>query len=81
MVAGMLVYSRMSGAWDMGVAALRRLAGALASLSAWSARGLQRRPATPAIPLSSISGWPVSLRNRLMRSTIAGWVLNKPRAL
>lgn len=50
-----------------------RLAG-LASL-------LQRRPASSAMPLSSISGWPVSCRNRLMRSTMAGWVLKRPRAL
>jgi MFS family permease len=41
----------------------------------------QRRPAMLAIPLASISGWPVSLRNRLMRSMIAGWVLKSPRAL
>ena len=41
----------------------------------------QRRPAMAPIPLSSISGWPVSFRSRLMRSTMAGWVLNRPRAL
>jgi predicted MFS family arabinose efflux permease len=81
MVAGMLVYSRVSGVWDVGVSGVRRLTGLLATLADRSARGLQRRPAMPAMPLSSISGWPVSLRSRLMRSTMAGWVLNSPRAL
>ena len=81
MVAGMLVYSRISGLWDVGVAVLRRLAAFTVLVAAGAARRLQRRPAIPAMPLSSISGWPVSLRSRLMRSTIAGWVLNKPRAL
>ena len=41
----------------------------------------QRRPAMAAISPSPTSGWPLSFRSRLMRSTMAGWVLNKPRAL
>ncbi len=56
-------------------------AGTGALLYARLAWGLQRRPAISATPLSSISGWPVSLRSRLIRSTMAGWVLKTPRAL
>jgi MFS family permease len=41
----------------------------------------QRRPAISATSSSSMAGWPVSVRNRLMRSTMAGWVLKTPRAL
>ncbi len=41
----------------------------------------QRNPARARTPSSSSGGWPVVLRNRLMRSTMAGCVLKSPRAL
>ena len=77
--AGMLLYGRMVGIVrlpDGTIERLRAFEGGAALVAA-----PQRRPAMAPIPLSSISGWPVSLRNRLMRSTIAGWVLNRPLAL
>jgi MFS family permease len=80
-LAGMLVYSRMSGLWDVGVAALVQLSAWLGTLVAQAGGRLQRRPAMLAMPVSSISGWPLRRRSRLMRSTMAGWVLNRPRAL
>lgn len=41
----------------------------------------QWRPASSRIPVSSTSGWPVIRRSLLMRSSMAGWVLKRPRAL
>jgi MFS family permease len=41
----------------------------------------QSSPASALTPASSSSGWPVIRRSRLMRSTIAGWVLKRPLAL
>lgn len=78
-IGGMLVYGRMVGLVrlpDGTVERIRAFEGRAALVGA-----PQRRPAMAAMPLSSISGWPVSLRSRLMRSTIAGWVLNRPLAL
>ncbi len=77
--AGALLYGRISGI-------VRLPGGAADRVRAFEARAAlvarpQNRPAIPASSLSSISGWPDSLRRRLTRSTIAGWVLNKPRAL
>lgn len=74
MAAGALLYARFSGLASL---ATRVLAGALAFI----APRRQRSPASAATPLSSTSGCPVSLRNRLMRSTVAGWVLKRPLAL
>jgi MFS family permease len=78
-LAGVLLYARMVG--------LMRLPdGTVERLRAFEARAAlvaapQRRPAIAPMLLSSISGWPVSLRSLLMRSTMAGWVLKSPRAL
>jgi predicted MFS family arabinose efflux permease len=44
-------------------------------------RAAQRRPASSLIPSASTGGWPVISRSRLMRSSMAGWVLKRPRAL
>lgn len=78
-LAGVLVYGRMVGLVRLphGTGERIRAFEARAALVA----GPQRRPAIAPMLLSSISGWPVSLRSRLMRSTMAGWVLKSPRAL
>ena len=77
--AGALLYGRLSGL-------VRLPGGTVERIRAFEARAAlvakpQFRPAMLPSPLSSISGWPLSLRRRLMRSTMAGWVLNRPRAL
>jgi MFS family permease len=41
----------------------------------------QSSPASALTPAASSSGWPVRRRSRLMRSTMAGWVLKRPLAL
>jgi hypothetical protein len=77
--AGALLYGRIIGLVrvpDTVAAWISRFEAGAALVAA-----PQRRPAMVPISLSSMSGWPVSLRSRLMRSTMAGWVLNKPRAL
>ncbi len=70
MVAGAVLYARLSG-----------LAGLPGRAASDLRLRLQRSPASSLTPLSSISGWPVSLRSRLMRSSVAGWVLKRPLAL
>lgn len=70
MLAGAVLYARLSG-----------LAGIAAQKAAGARASVQRRPAISAMPLSSTGGWPVSARSRLMRSTMAGWVLKRPLAL
>ena len=77
--AGALLYGRLSGL-------VRLPGGTVERIRAFEARAAlvakpQFRPAMLPSPLSSISGWPLSLRRRLMRSTMAGWVLNRPLAL
>jgi len=76
---GALLYGRIAGFVRLPNGTLERIAAFEAGAALVAAP--QRRPAMEAISLSSISGWPVSLRKRLMRSTMAGWVLNRPRAL
>lgn len=78
-VAGVLVYGRMLGLVRLPDGTVERMRAVGAGAARVAAP--QRRPAISAMPLSSISGWPVSLRSRLMRSTMAGWVLNRPLAL
>ncbi len=78
-LAGMLVYGRMVGLVRLPDGTTERIRAFEAGAALVAAP--QRRPAMVPISLSSISGWPVSLRKRLMRSTMAGWVLNKPLAL
>ena len=77
--AGALLYGRITGFVRLPHGTAERIAGFEAGAALLAAP--QRRPAMLPISLSSMSGWPVSLRSRLMRSTMAGWVLNKPRAL
>jgi MFS family permease len=77
--AGALLYGRITGLVRLPDGTSERIAGLEAGAALVAAT--QRRPAMLPISLSSMSGWPVSLRSRLMRSTMAGWVLNKPRAL
>jgi len=63
------LYVRMSG--------LSRLPlSVVASLRPWL-----QSPASATTSDSSSSGWPVVLRSRLMRSTMAGWVLKRPLTL
>jgi predicted MFS family arabinose efflux permease len=64
--AGALMYVRLSGLGRLPAVLLRRF---------------QSSPASARTPGSSSSGWPVSRRSRLMRSTMAGWVLKRPLAL
>ena len=77
--AGALLYGRLAGV-------VRLPDGSGEWLRAFEVRAAllaepQLRPAmVPSWP-SSISGWPLSFRNRFTRSTMAGWVLNRPRAL
>jgi MFS family permease len=78
-LAGVAVYGRMLGVVRVPDRVQRRIRAFEAGAALLAEP--QRRPAMAPIPLSSISGWPVSLRSRLMRSTMAGWVLNKPLAL
>jgi len=78
-VAGVILYARITGLLRLPDGTAARVAAFEASAALLASP--QRRPAMAPIWLSSISGWPVSLRKRLMRSTMAGWVLNKPRAL
>jgi len=78
-LAGALLYGRITGL-------VRLPAGTSERIRAFEANAArvaqpQNRPAIPASSLSSISGWPLSARSRLTRSTMAGWVLNRPRAL
>ena len=68
--AGAAIYLHLVGLTRLPRRALRR-----------AALALQSRPARALMPASSSSGWPVMRRSRLMRSTIAGWVLKRPRAL
>ena len=78
-LAGVAVYGRMLGVLRVPDRVQRRIRAFEAGAALVAAP--YRRPAMAPISLSSISGWPVSLRSRLMRSTMAGWVLNKPLAL
>ena len=77
--AGALLYGRITGFVRLPDGTVERIRDFEAGAALVAAP--QRRPAMPAMPLSSISGWPVSFRNRLMRSTMAGWVLKRPLAL
>ena len=78
-LAGVAVYGRMLGLVRVPDGVQERVSAFEAGAALLAAP--QRRPAMAPMPLSSISGWPVSRRSRLMRSTIAGWVLKSPRAL
>ncbi len=66
-----------------GALAYARLAGfhVPAELRRSARTAVQWRPASSLMPAASTSGWPVIRRSRLMRSSIAGWVLKRPRAL
>jgi hypothetical protein len=68
--AGAIMYARLAGLPRR----LRRVAASVVTRP-------QSRPASARTPASSSSGWPVIRRSRLMRSTIAGWVLKRPLAL
>jgi MFS family permease len=81
--ASRAVGGRAAGALG-GAARLPWMVGRMGRL--WSDRDLegaaaQSSPASALMPSSSSSGWPVSRRSRLMRSTMAGWVLKRPLAL
>ena len=76
---GVLLYGRITGVVRLPDGMVERIRDFEAGAALVAAP--QRRPAMAPISLSSISGWPVSLRSRLMRSTMAGWVLNRPLAL
>ena len=67
---GALLYVRLSGLDRLP----RRLLGLVGATA-------QSSPASALTPASSSSGWPVIRRSRLMRSTMAGWVLKRPLAL
>jgi len=75
--AGALLYGRITGFVRLPDGTAERIR----EFERRAAVVAQRKPAISSSPLSSISGWPLSARSRLMRSTMAGWVLNKPRAL
>jgi predicted MFS family arabinose efflux permease len=77
MATGAVIYARISGLWWVVERALGRAWAAARPAAAWA----QRRPASAGRLLSSISGSPERVRRRLMRSTIAGWVLKRPLAL
>jgi hypothetical protein len=84
--AGALMYVRLSGMGRRFARTMQRAARslrpqALPSDGAGAAAGPYSRPASALMPVSSSSGWPVSRRSRLMRSTMAGWVLKRPLAL
>jgi MFS family permease len=78
--AGALMYVRLSG---IGGRAARWLRRATMPLRARPRAGAvaQSSPTSVLMPASSSSGCPDSLRSRLMRSTMAGWVLKRPLAL
>ena len=76
---GVLLYGRITGVVRLPDGMVERIRDFEAGAALVAAP--QRRPAMAPISLSSISGWPVSLRSRLMRSTMAGWVLKRPLAL
>ncbi len=75
--AGAVMYARLSGLANAPRRAGQRVGVRTRRALGWA----QWRPASSLIPASSTSGWPLIRRSRLMRSTIAGWVLKTPRAL
>jgi MFS family permease len=93
--AGALMYVRLSGLGSRLTGRLRRPAEVTRPLSesvtSDASDPLDDRtdqpaeghssPASARTPSASSSGWPVIRRSRLMRSTIAGWVLKRPLAL
>jgi hypothetical protein len=84
--AGALMYVRLSGMAHRSAGVMRRAASSLrpemrSSASEGAGAVAQSRPASALMPVSSSSGWPVRRRSRLMRSTMAGWVLKRPLAL
>jgi predicted MFS family arabinose efflux permease len=74
---GALLYGRIAGLVRLPDGTVERVR----TFEQQAAMVAQRKPAISSSPLSSIGGWPVNVRNRLIRSTMAGWVLNRPRAL
>jgi MFS family permease len=90
--AGALMYVRLAGLGGQLIAPARRRIerrrSATAALVAVeveradaSATEAQSSPARALTPASSSGGWPLMRRSRLMRSTMAGWVLKRPIAL
>lgn len=84
--SGALLYLRLLGA---RLSSLRRMPGlGAATVRRMTSPGVARArvvfqwsPARALMPASSSSGWPDIRRSRLMRSTMAGWVLKRPLAL
>ncbi len=74
---GAVLYARILGLLHLPEGSADRLRHARLRLGGTAQGG----PAISVRPLSSIAGWPVRARSRLMRSTMAGWVLKRPRAL
>lgn len=89
--AGALMYLRLSGLGARVAGRLRGRVEAALPVSASAASDApvsqvdgstdgHSSPASARTPAASSSGWPVMRRSRLMRSTMAGWVLKRPLA-